>query len=334
MSKSYVKNALHITLVLFLICAVVAGVVSLVNTLTWDTYQKNLEAQKNSALDAIFGGSGLAYEVQEDARGADALYLVLEDGTVVGYCVELSGYGYGGEIAMIIGYHADGTVRGLQVISQSETPGVGTKATSADFLENFIGKSGDVTLGEDFDAIGGATISSEAVTAIVNKATRIIVSVITGESLPDEEALKAEAVSQLFGEEAELQAVTPTPEGANALYRVIKNGVPAGYCVDITEPGYHGDMVLMIGYEPNGIIRGVQVISHHETAGYGSRVVDEDGEFLPQYPGKGGQLTLGMPGESKDIDAVVGATSSAQTVHAVINRATAMVDDILTKGGE
>ena len=110
------------------------------------------------------------------------------------------------------------------------------------------------------------------------------------------------------------------------MYIVSKNGEGAGYCVNITGKGFGGDMTLMIGYNYDGSVKGVQVISHAETPGVGTKAITEN--HLSQYFGKSGELTISKSGAS-DVDAVSGATISSKAVHAAVNKANSIVDEII-----
>ena len=85
-------------------------------------------------------------------------------------------------MTLMIGYNYDGSVKGVQVISHAETPGVGTKAITENYLSQYFGKSGELTISKsgasDVDAVSGATISSKAVHAAVNKANSIVDEII------------------------------------------------------------------------------------------------------------------------------------------------------------
>ena len=59
---------------------------------------------------------------------------------------------------------------GVRVVSHSETPGLGSRAMISDYLDNFIGVGESLTVGEDLDAVSGATISSKAVVSGINLA--------------------------------------------------------------------------------------------------------------------------------------------------------------------
>ena len=76
---------------------------------------------------------------------------------------------------MMVGFLADGTIKGTSVLSHSETPGLGANMTGK-FKDQFIDKnpSGFKLIvkkdGGDVDAITAATITSRAFSKAVNKA--------------------------------------------------------------------------------------------------------------------------------------------------------------------
>jgi electron transport complex protein RnfG len=101
-------------------------------------------------------------------------YIVLEDDTINGYAIKAIASGYGGTIELLVALEPTNLtsideliLRGLSIISHSETPGLGDKITQSFFLGQFQGVSiSGIQLsvdGGDIDAISGATISSKAV---------------------------------------------------------------------------------------------------------------------------------------------------------------------------
>ena len=65
------------------------------------------------------------------------------------------------------GISADGKVTGVTVTEHGETPGLGTKAMTVEYLEQYKGVAdavgGHINNDENIDAITGATITSNAV---------------------------------------------------------------------------------------------------------------------------------------------------------------------------
>ena len=62
----------------------------------------------------------------------------------------------------------NGTITALTVDASGETAGFGQKCGEEEFTAQFIGKTLPVTLGEDVDAVAGATITSTAVVDALN----------------------------------------------------------------------------------------------------------------------------------------------------------------------
>ncbi len=154
---------------LLLICAVIAALISFVYAITLDKYNSNMEQQKAKAIGEIFGSETLTYATVETDGGV--LYAVKENEADLGFCAEVASPGFGGDIQMMVGFDAQGNILGVSIVSLSETPGLGAKVSESDYLAQYKNQNGELTLGEDVDAISGATISSRAVIDGVNIAS-------------------------------------------------------------------------------------------------------------------------------------------------------------------
>ncbi len=100
----------------------------------------------------------------------DGLYTLYADEQMtefLGYAFLATGSGYGGDINILVGLEDARTVKGVVILSHSETPGIGTRAMEPAFLDQFIGLNIDdidfVNNGGQIDAVTGATISSSAI---------------------------------------------------------------------------------------------------------------------------------------------------------------------------
>ena len=96
---------------------------------------------------------------------------------LVGVAVKTySDKGYGGDISIMVGISPDGSIINTAVMSQKETPGLGTKMKEPKFKDQFKGKNpGSYILkvkkdGGNVDAITAATISSRAYCEAIEKA--------------------------------------------------------------------------------------------------------------------------------------------------------------------
>lgn len=100
-------------------------------------------------------------------------------GSAVGYVFNVVSHeGYGGDISLSVGIDNDGVVQGIEILSISETAGLGMKATEDEFKNQFSGKAvsqfsytkQEPTADFEIQALSGATITTNAVTNAVNGA--------------------------------------------------------------------------------------------------------------------------------------------------------------------
>lgn len=172
-------KAIVIGLKLLLISALIAAIIAFVYAVTLEQYEENVIGQKRQAMQVIFNAESLTYE---EATVEDAtVYTILDNGAVIGYCVEVASAGFGGDVSLMVGYGADGSILGVQVVSHSETPGLGARVEEEEYLSRYRGKDISSVLYSDgyfVDAISGATISSNAVRDGVMAATKIVKSYI------------------------------------------------------------------------------------------------------------------------------------------------------------
>ena len=151
---------------LLLICALVALVLSFVNTVTREKIAQNEAEQKRTAMVELFGSDKIEYteldRLESDGERVEAVYRVAEDGSTVGYSVLVLSPGFGGDVQMMVAVTADKTVIGVKIVSMSETPGLGTRVDDADYLSQYAGVTAGLSASE-VDMISGATKSSKAV---------------------------------------------------------------------------------------------------------------------------------------------------------------------------
>ncbi len=117
-----------------------------------------------------------------DKNGISKSYTVYDasdkTGNTVGHVVKASGQGYADKIELLLALDADAdSITGLFILDQKETPGLGNKIIEDEWRNQYIGKSCDIPLevikgssvnDNEIDSVSGATISSRAVTDIVN----------------------------------------------------------------------------------------------------------------------------------------------------------------------
>jgi len=175
-SKGYIAR---LTLTLFAITAVVALLLSLVNAVTKDTIAQKEQEKLDAALAEVMPGEGITYTSVLEQDG-QVVYEALSGGDKLGWCVQVAPNGYGGAITLVVGVDPELKVTGVSIVSHSETSGMGSKADDPQWLSQFVGKSGEITVktGENkIDAVSGATVTSRAITKGVNAALELAAAV-------------------------------------------------------------------------------------------------------------------------------------------------------------
>jgi len=157
------NRLIHYGAVLLTIAAISAGILAKVNTLTAPVIAENAMKAVNVARKEVlpeastFDGEALVSGELEFVPGTN------EAGEVVGYVVTVSQNGYAGPINFVLGFDVNGDITGLNVISNTETPGLGSKITNPDWLALWKGRDSSYEFDKGVDAFAGATISPEAV---------------------------------------------------------------------------------------------------------------------------------------------------------------------------
>lgn len=109
----------------------------------------------------------------------DEALIAKGDNEILGYIINAtSSNGYGGNIQVSLGLDKEGKIQGFEILSISETVGLGMKADDDEFKLQFIDKKvkeikytkAGATAEDEINAISGATITTSAVTEAVNSA--------------------------------------------------------------------------------------------------------------------------------------------------------------------
>ena len=119
----------------------------------------------------------LASSGTEGTTIEEAYQAVDASGNVLGYVMSVvSTKGFGGEIKASLGVTLEGEVTGIEFLTLNETAGLGSKAADSEYKDQYLGKVVDsftvtkdgASSDDQINAISGATITSNAVTNIVN----------------------------------------------------------------------------------------------------------------------------------------------------------------------
>lgn len=172
MFKKILSNKAYPVIFLAVIVIISVTLLVAVNSLTSPVLETRKVEEIKGILENIFPEM-TGYEIE------DEIYVIYQDGEKAGYAFIASGGGYGGDIDILVGLNNSFEIEGVSILSQTETPGLGSRITESSFTDQFKGLSiNDITLkseGGKIDAITGATISSGAVVdAIHEKMTEIL----------------------------------------------------------------------------------------------------------------------------------------------------------------
>jgi electron transport complex protein RnfG len=168
---------LKMVVVLALIGIVSGGILALTYVNALPLIQENQAKETSEAVLAVIEGAVDYEEIELDR--STTYYAGMKDGETVGYAVLSEGSGYQGKIRIMTGYNADlSSITGLQVLENVETPGLGNRIVGEDFRSQYVGVTpaplvvcikGEKTQSSEIEAITGATVSSKAVTRILNE---------------------------------------------------------------------------------------------------------------------------------------------------------------------
>ena len=163
----------RLAVTLLLITALVAALLAGVNSIPKPAIEA-LKAQKTQAAIAA-GLPGGGEEMNDFPATALVSKVYASD---LGYAVEVLPGGFDNTITMMVGIDKFGNILGIDIISHTETAGLGAVADAdtpagVSFREQFIGMNGTVSVSKDggeVEAITGATFSSLAICVGVNAA--------------------------------------------------------------------------------------------------------------------------------------------------------------------
>lgn len=162
-------------LILGIICLVATMVLAVTYEVTKPKIEAQLKKEEDAALREILPQADV---FTPKTIGGTDYFEARRGGALAGYCLKVTGAGYGGYIRMIAGIDPSGTITGIRVLEHQETPGLGARIAEVKsgakepwFLAQFRGRDArTVEVPGTIDAITGATISSKAVTDAVRSA--------------------------------------------------------------------------------------------------------------------------------------------------------------------
>ena len=188
--KENAWSMIKLGLVLCAYAVVACALLAIVNNFTAPKIAENQTKKVSAAMQEFFPDSGLTFETINDftppvvgAITVDEMYVAKKGNEIIGAAAQVTGPTYD-QGTILIGIKTDGTVTGLKFLKLTDSPGFGLKANDPTFkLPNgktfygqFEGKNAKdgFVAGKNFDAISGATITSVAVSSLINEGTKNI----------------------------------------------------------------------------------------------------------------------------------------------------------------
>ena len=185
--KKLESSLLNMTLVLTGVAVVMGGILAFVNHLTEGPIAQQKEKTLADGIKTVMVCNDLVVaktdEIkQNDAKGKEQVFKIYQvkdaQGKELGAAVESTTMGFGGDLKVLVGFDAKGTILGYTLLEHAETPGLGAKADQ--WFQK--GQKGDIigklpaqplTVSKDggqVDAITASTITSRAFLNAVNNA--------------------------------------------------------------------------------------------------------------------------------------------------------------------
>ncbi|MCQ2433519.1 MAG: FMN-binding protein [Clostridia bacterium] len=183
---------------LMIITTAVAVLLAVINMLTAPVIEQHDEEARKEAVAALFPEAtyfesivdldGIAENLPDSILN---LFAVYQDEAVIGFTAEVTEMGFAEYVNMMIGIGADQRIRGIQILSINDTPGIGQRVAEPDYLAGYTGLAYPVTFtsgANHADAISGATYSSRAILNGVNDALAFCSRIVVTEAPAGEEA--------------------------------------------------------------------------------------------------------------------------------------------------
>lgn len=285
------KKLLSIMLVVLLICV---NITVVAESDAWTCPQCNREGNTGNFCPScgearppqkiICANCGSEYDLDADYAFCPNCGTRLPDGTLEKATVQ----GFGGDITVSVSFDTTGAITYISVEAPDEVLGQGVM--DKEFTEQFIGKKLPIVLGNDVDAISGATVSSYAVVTALNS--------LAVEAPDNTEAGKIEETES---DDTSLPADADQNAGI---------ALPDGIYKTASAEGFGGNVTVSVTFDETGTITYMSVDVSDETVGQ----LLMDKEFTEQFIGKKLPVAYG-----DGVDAISGATLTSNAVLTALN---------------
>lgn len=182
------KQAFKLGLILAVYASVACLALAVVNNFTAPVIEQHAKEKESAGLRIIFPDADDFVAVTDFDRPAgttqiESFYKAVAGGKTVGYAIKAAGPTYDTS-TLLAGFTADMKISGVHILATTDSPGFGQKAADPSYRTSkgttFCGQfagvnaSKPLAIGDDFETISGATITSRSVGAIVSTAAETV----------------------------------------------------------------------------------------------------------------------------------------------------------------
>lgn len=186
------KFYLQLGLILLAFCVVATALLAYVNSITKPKIEAIKIKEAEEARNTLIPNAEF-----EEIHGALDYYIARDKDTkaLKGYTFTAEKYGYSSAVKTMAAIDSSFNIINIQIISQAETPGLGTNSTKPDFTGQFQGKSVTQLLVDKdggvppngIKALTGATITSRAVTNSLKEQINLLMQDVQSRQTKGEE---------------------------------------------------------------------------------------------------------------------------------------------------
>ena len=157
------------TLVLAVICLVITMLLSISHEITQPIIEENdRKTAEIARAEVLTEADSFEQVTGEFPENVQDVYAAANG---AGYTVTVTSKGYSSDpLKVMVGIKEDGTIERIKILANNETPGLGSKVSNDDFVNQFEGMDESM---DGFQAIGGATISSTAMKNAIQTAFEV-----------------------------------------------------------------------------------------------------------------------------------------------------------------
>jgi len=121
------KELFRLTLALFVVATCAGIAIGFVHSRTADKISYRERRAQRQALETVFPPQTTVTSVEGGASAPHLYWVGTKGNDTVGYAFETAAGGYAQEVRIVVGVTPEGTILGISILKQAETPGLGDR---------------------------------------------------------------------------------------------------------------------------------------------------------------------------------------------------------------